>query len=180
MKNVKRVMLILPALAAFVALTSAVASAQTPITDDPTTAVGIDNQTHSIAANDFRWYAFNYAGDNSLIVVDLVNGKNSGLLMNVYTPDQIADDWWHNPPIGRGTTPSCGARHADNGTCNPLANDSVWTGKFFGGGTYYVQIQNLNNQATPVTLTVQGTGVGPFASSAQIMTNPSNTTTTQP
>ncbi|HZQ08755.1 MAG TPA: hypothetical protein VFD70_19385 [Anaerolineae bacterium] len=163
------------------------AFAQTPNSNDPRTAVGIDNQAHTIAASSPQWYIFNYAGDNSLITVVLVNGLNSGFEFNVYTPEQIADDWFNDQPIGRGTAQACGAQAFENNTCPPHSNDLIWTGRFPTPGTYYVQLVNMTNQPKSATLTVEGSGVGLIPAQASnpqppppTQTVPANQTQTRP
>ncbi|HZQ10743.1 MAG TPA: hypothetical protein VFD70_29465 [Anaerolineae bacterium] len=159
MKSIRLIAVASIALAVVVGFGS-FAFAQTPGSNDPRMAVGLDNQAHTIAASSPQWYTFNYAGDNSLITVVLVNGLNSGFEFNVYTPEQIADDWFNDQPIGRGTAQACSAQAFENNTCPPHANDLVWTGKFPTPGTYYIQLVNTTNQPKSATLTVEGSGVG--------------------
>jgi hypothetical protein len=120
--------------------------AQDGMHSSPATSVYIDNETHVIPGKTTLYFRFEYNGDNSPIEVALTDGADRNLSFNVYTPEQINDStWWLLPPIGRGTRL--------HGT------DLGWTGKFYAPGTYYVEVQNLNDQPQNYTLTVRGPDV---------------------
>lgn len=126
---------------------------------DPGHAVFIDNNSHPIPANSSLWYKFDYAGDKSEITIALVNGTNSGMGFNVFTPGQIGD-WWDEAPIGRGTAQALDCSTGlptESGGC--VSNDSTWVGKFNAPGPYFVQVWNLNAVAKGAQLTIQGDGV---------------------
>lgn len=126
---------------------------------DPGHAMVLDNQGHTIPANSSLWYRFNYAGDRSAITITLLNGTNSGLGFNVFTPAQVGD-WWDEKPVGRGTaqTVNCDTGlPEESGGCQ--AYDLSWIGDFNASGTYYVQLVNNNSNATTAQLTIQGDSV---------------------
>ena len=175
-KTIRLFMLWFAALALLGLVSARPAAAAAPTNTFPGGAAYIDNQTHSIAANTSLWYQFDYAGDRSAITVTFVNGNQSGIQFDVFTPAQIGD-WWETPPIGRGTaqTLDCSTGLPDtSGTC--LSNDLTWTGNFNANGTYYVEVVNTNSSG-PQTfqLTIQGTGV---TLAAQPMTATSQPTAT--
>jgi hypothetical protein len=128
-------------------------------TNDPSRAAVIDNQAHTLAANQTVWYRFHYTGDRSPITIHLPNGTNSGVEFNIFTPDQLVD-WWDEHPVGRGTaqTLNCDTGEPEeNGACSAL--DFSWIGSFNAAGTYYVQVVNTNLNAVRYQLTIQGDGV---------------------
>jgi len=142
----------------------AFAAAAAPANTFPGAAVYISGQPQTIPGDTSVWLKFNYNANRddqtgrTPIYLTLVNGTNSGVDFNVYTPDQIAD-WWENQPIGRGT-----AQHLDeNGIPNEngenLSPDLTWVGKFAGSGTYYVELKNTNADPMTTTLMVQGDDV---------------------
>jgi hypothetical protein len=89
----------------------------------------------------------------------LVNGNNSGVGFEVYTPEMI-NDWWENPPIGRGTAQQVDCDDGvpvESGECQ--SPDSNWVGRFPTGGTYYARVTNSNSSPSSFVLKVQGDGV---------------------
>ncbi len=142
----------------------------------PATAAVIDNQTHTIPANSSLWYRFDYAGDKSLIIATLVNGNNTGLAFDVFTPGQIGD-WFNETPIGRGTSQTVNCDTGAPGLAGGCqSNDLIWTGKFNANGTYYIQVMNNTGSALSFRLTVQGDGV----SLAPAAGTPPTSSTAQP
>jgi hypothetical protein len=147
------------ALALLVGAIAPPASAAGPTNTFPGGAVYIDNQSHTIPANMGLWYRFDYTGGRSPILVTLLNGTDSGLGFDAYTPLQ-ALDWWETPPIGRGTPPplSCVTMKLRlYGQCK--GRDLRWLGDFDAAGTYYVRVVNYTGYDLSMQLTIQGSGV---------------------
>lgn len=130
--------------------------AQGPDNTTTATAAYIDNQPHTIPGNSYLWYRFLYGGGNTLITVTVVNGANTGIRFDVYTPEQVANLTGQNP-IGRGSTPNVPCGSTPPGEC--AANNLLWTGKFHTGGYIYVQLFNDNVNPATFTLTVAGDDV---------------------
>jgi hypothetical protein len=157
-KTIRLLMLLLAGLA--IALSaSALPAAAAPGNTFPGGSAYVDNQSHSISPDASLWYRFDYAGDRSAITLTLVNGTNSGVGFNVFTPAQIGD-WWDEPPVGRGTAQalSCNTGMPENG--GACADTSLtWVGNFPENGTYYVKVVNNNSGALTFQLTIAGSGV---------------------
>jgi hypothetical protein len=135
------------------------AAAAGPTNTFPGGAFYIDNQSHMIPANAGLWYRFDYTTRHTAVLVTLVNGNNSGLEFEVYTPAQISN-WWETHPIGRGTPPplSCDTMKPRlYGECQ--GRDLRWLGDFNALGTYYVRVVNTTGSDLNMWLTIQGTGV---------------------
>jgi hypothetical protein len=135
------------------------AAAAGPTNTFPGGAFYIDNQSHIIPANASLWYRFDYTSRHTEILVTLVNGNNSGLEFEVYTPAQISN-WWETDPIGRGTPPplNCDTmKPRVYGECE--GRDLRWLGAFNALGTYYVRVVNTTGSDLNMWLTVTGTGV---------------------
>ena len=137
-----------------VAVTGPNASTQPPANvDDPAKAVTIDGSSKTIAANSVQWYSFNYGlnddGSRPTRLLTLVNGNQSGVSFQVYSPD-LLNDWWQNTPTGAGTP---GMVACDTGTCT--SNDLTWLGAFGAPGTYYVRVINSTNNPFNAMLTIQ-------------------------
>ena len=105
------------------------------------------------------WYRFNYGvsdtGERPVRTVTLVNGNNSGIRFEVWTPD-ILNNWWEKQPIGRGTQYSvdCDTGEAsDQGECR--SNDLTWMGAFNFNDSIYVRVVNDNDHPTVFQLTLQ-------------------------
>jgi hypothetical protein len=143
-------------------LVGAQAAPTTPpgqVVTDPNAAPYIDNGMHSLPANGWTWYRFDYAGDQSDIVLDLVNGNNSGMGFKVFTQAQL-NDWWEATPTGQGTPQMINCTDnlpATGGGC--ATNDLLWVSRGREGNSYYVLVANNNSSPMTYQLTVQGTGV---------------------
>lgn len=159
MHHLRFVLVSLAGLALLFGASTLPALAAPPANVSPPTAAYLDNQTHSIPANSSLWYQFGYAGDRSQVVLTLMNGTNSGVGFNVFTPAQISD-WWELSPIGRGTSEPVNCDTSEpmqKGKCQ--SSDLMWVGNFDVGEAYYVQVVNNNSTPTAAQLTIQGDGV---------------------
>ncbi len=171
MKLVRTILVMLVAVALLLGTSTFTAFAAEGPGSNPATAMYIDNVAHSIPGKSMQYYRFEYAGDNSTIQLNLVNGVRGNVAFNVYTPEQINEStWWLLPPIGRGTAPSCyqPANPDRDPICSPFASDLVWVGKFYTPGTYYVEVQNLSEQPQNFTLEIRGISVRLCPVSAQL------------
>jgi len=102
--------------------------------DDPNRATYMDNQPHRLAARTAVWYLFDYGttndlGDRLTASIRLINGKDTGVRFEVWTPESLVE-WWTKQPVGRGTVSP-----ADSA-------DLSWRGGFSAGGTYLVRVVN--------------------------------------
>ncbi len=142
----------------------------------PINAPFIDNQSHTLPATTSVLYQFTYNlnidSTRPDSTITLVNGTNSGLGFQVWTP-QTVTDMVDNKPIGQGTaaTVDCntGAPLGSGGCQSP---DLSWKGTFGASGTYYVLVTNTNTAPTGYLLTIQGSGV---SLGAQTMTTTATT-----
>jgi hypothetical protein len=163
-KVVGPILAVLLALGVLAGLSANTALAANSPGSNPATAPYIDNETHTIPGKTTQYYRFEYNGDNSPVQINLVNGANGPVAFNVFTPEQINESqWWLFPPIGRGTAPGCGSE----GNCTPFASDLSWVGRFYAPGTYYVEVQNFDEQPRDFTLNIRGVSVRLCAVSPQ-------------
>lgn len=133
---------------------------------DPFHALAMTNQPQTIPANASIWYRFEYSGDNSDIVLRMLDGAQNGLTFLVYTPDQAAT-WYTETAIGKGTATSC-TLSGDTSNCGQNVNDLLWSGKFPTRGTYFVRVRNMTNNPVSFVLIVTGSGVGLCGANGQI------------
>lgn len=153
----------------------------------------LDNQPHQLAAGASTLYQFNYAVDNTtgarpMTTITLVNGTNSGVGFQVWTPDMI-NDMADNKPVGQGTPAAVdcntGEVSASGGCQSP---DLTWSGAFGESNTYFVLVTNSNNSPVNYTLKIQGSGVSlgpqtaaaPSAPAAAPAVSAASTTTDDP
>ena len=102
-----------------------------------------------LAADQWAWYTFEYAGDGSQITVQMGVDANSPAAFSVWTPADVAQ-WTQDGtvrPVGRGSTD------------NALGGDLVWTGNFNTSGAYYVVVANANATPSSYLLKISGNGV---------------------
>lgn len=113
-------------------------------------ATYLDNQWHTIGPGATLWYAFDYAGDRTVVTLTLVNGVQLGMSFNLYAPDKPSDQ-----PIGRGTS-SLVICNDGNKCPSP---DLTWTGGTSSPGTYYIKVINNTSVAKGFLLTSTNGGV---------------------
>lgn len=136
------------------------ASASGTNMDDPNKAAVLDGQMHSIPAGSAVWYSFPYSlnddGSKPDKTITLMNGTNSGVTFQVWTPDQMQGGWWNNNPVGQGTAAAVDCSTGElGGAADCSAPDLTWTGNFAANGTYWVRVINSNSAPTNATLTIQ-------------------------
>ncbi len=159
MKTLKLSSAVLLALAALLSLGALTAAAQ-----GPTSVAYLDNQSHSIGPNASQLFRFDYAVDTlnnirPVTTITLVNGTNSGLGFQVWTPDTV-NDMADNKPVGQGTAATVDCTTGEpsaQGQCQ--APDLTWSGAFGESNPYYVLITNSMNNAMNYQLLIQGSGV---------------------
>jgi hypothetical protein len=97
-----------------------------------------------LAAGQWTWYAFQYAGDGSQVRVRLAVDPASPATFSVWTPANVAR-WVQDGtivPIGRGSANRF------------FGDDLIWTGHFNTPGTYYVVVENANATPSNYLLTI--------------------------
>ena len=116
----------------------------------PADAVAPTNQWTSLSPGQRTWYAFNYAGDNSQILVRM-NGVPSNIAtFEVWTPSEI-QQWARGDdvkPIGRGSKNDAA-----------LGGDLGWSGSFNPPGTYYIVVNQTGSTPANYSLQISGDGV---------------------
>lgn len=133
--------------------------AASPMRSDPSSAVYLDNQSHTIAANSDLWFKFDYGLANAVRSVSsltMVNGTNSGVRYEVWAGENISD-WSDRQPTGRGTATVLDCTTglpSQSGGCQ--SSDLTWSGAF---GTYYVHVVNDNSSPSTFLLLIQGDSV---------------------
>jgi len=122
----------------------AVAAAE--VGNNPYEALSPAGDAMSLDAGQAHWYAFEYAGGESVIEVQLF-GDNA--TFSVWTQDQV-DAWARGDevdPVGQGAEPE----FADG--------DLYWNGSFNIAGTYYVKVEQTGVGVANYTLKVSGSEV---------------------
>ncbi len=103
----------------------------------------------SIPAGGELWFAFNYAGDGSQILVDM-GGNATTTTFTVWTPANVV-----TRSMNQSVT-NVGAGSVMGYTSNP---DQVWNGSFNTRGTYYVVVDQNSSGPGSFRLSVTGSGV---------------------
>ena len=95
------------------------------------------------------WYAFNYDGGDTAILVRMGVSPSNSATFSVWTPENVRQ--WaagEKPnPIGRGVKN------------DQFGGDLVWTGSFKFPGTYYVLVEQTGGTAGSYKLEISGKGV---------------------
>ena len=123
-------------------------AAETPGTG-PEAALTVPSGTITIPAGGELWFAFNYIGDGSQIVVDLA-GNPQSTTFTIWTPGNV-----RNRSLNQVVTP-VGAGAVNTYTGNP---DQVWVGSFVAKGTFYVVVDQNALSGSTFQLKVTGSGV---------------------
>ncbi len=123
--------------AAVVLLRASVAFASAAPGAGPELAFTVPSGAVSIPAGGELWFAFNYAGDNSQIYVDL-SGNPGATTFTIWTPGNV-----HARSLRQSVTP-VGGGAVNSYTSNP---DQVWSGSFNAQGPYFVVV-NQSAQAS--------------------------------
>lgn len=90
------------------------------------------------------WYAFDYTGDGSPVLIRMGVEPSGSATFSVWTPEDLAA--WASDgiedPVGRGS-----ANDAFGG-------DLIWAGSFNTAGTYYVLVEQTGLDASYYQLTI--------------------------
>ncbi len=174
MKTLRTAIAVAMLLTALLSLGVLTATAQGPTGSSTTQIAYLDNQSHTIPANSSQLFRFDYAvkddGTRPVTTIRLVNGTNSGVNFQVWTPDQLraqantvadaAADKFDNQPLGRGSAANVNCDSGVlNGTAACQSPDLVWSGAFGTSGPYFVRVINNNNSDSKYQLLIQGSGV---------------------
>jgi hypothetical protein len=117
----------------------------------PDTALAPTGDWEQLAVGASRWYAFQYAGDQSQIQVQLQVAPEGSATFAVWTPERI-----HLWALGEDVNP-VGRGSVDRYSGGAL----VWSGSFNTPGIYYVVVERAGSQAgtSHYLLDVTGSGV---------------------
>src|SRR5512146_2127136 len=122
------------------------AAAASTNVDDPARAVALGSQVQNVPANSVQWYKFDYTTDGQsvprpLVTITMLNAIPSNLALEVYSPEQMASNWFDNDPKGQGTPMVIlDCTNSSSGRCD--TNNLTWTGGFGLDGTYFVRVLN--------------------------------------
>jgi hypothetical protein len=114
----------------------------------------LDGRERIVPGNSSLWFKFDYAGDGSLAEVKIPEASLRRLAFSVYSGEQINLLGLNAPAMGQGSAPlvNCGGVR-----CPSI--DLVWSSRFPGAGTVYVQVTNRNVGQINFNLVVSGPGV---------------------
>ncbi len=115
----------------------------------PGSALAPDGQWLSLSDGQQVWYAFQYAGDDSAILVRMNVAPTAGASFAVWTPDQLQA--WEKglevKAIGHGSESS------------DFGGDQIWSGHFNTAGTYYIIVDHNGSVPSDFSVSVSGSGV---------------------
>jgi hypothetical protein len=115
----------------------------------PGDALALPDGWQTLESGQQTWYAFNYRGDKSDILVQLSASPASSAAFAIWSPTDV-DRW------SRGG----GAEPAGRGSSNAYYNgDLVWAGNSALPGTWYVVVEPSASAQTWFNLKVSGSGV---------------------
>ncbi len=120
-------------------------------TDGLTPGDAFATPAHSVpvAPSTGLWHKFQYAGDQSQILVWLDDLSGSGLTFSVWTPEQV-----HQMEMGHSVEP------VGRGSANVYAPGNLsWSGNFVQAGTYYLKVENASAAEGTYTLSILGSSV---------------------
>jgi hypothetical protein len=101
------------------------------------------------------WFAFQYSGDGSQILIIMHAMPEDSAQFEVYAPGNTA------MPVGRGSQQTKSRRLAD-GTVEEttlFGGDLIWSGSFRSPGTCYVRVVQSDPRTSTIRLAVSGSGV---------------------
>jgi hypothetical protein len=112
-------------------------------------ALPFPNGWQSLGVRQHVWYAFEYAGDQSQITIQLHAEPQGSAKFTVWSPD-VLQRWvegYFYTPTGMGSASS-----VYNG-------DLIWSGENKIRGTWYVEVEQTGNAVTNYTIQVSGSSV---------------------
>jgi hypothetical protein len=101
------------------------------------------------------WFAFQYNGDGSQILITMSATPEDSAKFAVYPPDNTTT------PVGWGARQTTTRRKAD-GTLEEVTlygGDLVWSGSFRSPGTCYVRVVQSDPRTSTIQFEVSGSGV---------------------
>jgi hypothetical protein len=113
------------------------------------------DKAYLLAVGQRAWYAFQYSGDGSPILIDVRATPDDSANFAVYTPGDLAT------PVGRGSQQTTTRQNAD-GTLDETTlygGDLVWRGNFRAPGLYYVAVEQSGPNPSTIELGINGSGV---------------------
>ena len=115
----------------------------------PADALSPTGEWMPLAVGQQVWYAFNYDGGDTAILVRMGVSPSNSATFSVWTPENVRQ--W---VAGEKPTP------IGSGVKNDLfGGDLVWTGSFKFPGTYYVVVEQTGLTAGSYLLSISGKGV---------------------
>jgi hypothetical protein len=115
----------------------------------PADAMSPTGEWTPLAAGQQVWYAFNYDGGDTAILVRMGVSPSNSATFSVWTPENVRQ--WaagdEPAPIGSGVKN------------DQFGGDLVWTGSFKFPGTYYVVVEQAGSTAGSYKLDISGKGV---------------------
>jgi len=115
----------------------------------PADAMSPTGEWTPLAAGQQVWYAFNYDGGDTAILVRMGVSPSNSATFSVWTPENVRH-WAAGDkpaPIGSGVKN------------DQFGGDLVWTGSFKFPGTYYVAVEQTGGTAGSYKLDISGKGV---------------------
>ncbi len=135
--------------------------------DDPGIAATLGNAVAAVPANTAEWFRFDYVTPinefpRNTVTIRMVNGVNSGLGFEVWSPERMQGNWWDNKPVGKGTQevlPACNVTLSDGTVQKCTTNDLTWVGGFAVSAPYYIRVVNDTGTALTPQIIVSGNGL---------------------
>lgn len=120
----------------------------------PQTAAWVyDSRERIVLGKSSLWFKFLYAGDGSLAEIKIPEGSLRKLAFKVFDGNQINLLGLNAPAVGQGSSPLVNC----SGVRCPSV-DLMWSSKFPGPGTIYIQVLNDNPGQVNFNLVVTGSG----------------------
>ena len=129
----------------------------------PDSALPIPSGAVTVAAGQRTWYGFQYAGDDSSILIDMSAEPGGSAGFSVWTAGDVRN--WAagqgESPTGRGSEQKM-IRRLASGEVEEVrlyGGDLIWSGSFRAAGVYYVVVDQIGPSPATINLKVTGTGV---------------------
>lgn len=151
--NWKRWLVVLAATSLIVILIAPSVLAEAPTGAGPNDPLSAAGNWLTAAPQSNLWFYFDYAGDKSIVQVDVDDNAAPGVRLAIFTPDQatafVQDAT--TQPVGWGTPPGSNSEAA--------VHDLIWRGGFNFGGRFFAVVQNTNPTPMAFRITISGTNV---------------------
>jgi|GEM_PF-982174 len=168
LRRVAVTLLVLASIAGFLAVGGGAPAVYASALSAPTpgssaeTALPVPSSPTTVALGQRIWYGFQYAGDDSPILIDMSAAPGGSANFAVYTPGDTAT------PVGRGSPQTMTRRQADGTIEETLlyGGDLIWSGSFRSPGVYYVVVEQHGPTGATINLKVTGSGVSAIPGAA--------------